>query len=42
MRAHKQGEQQAEEEVGSGLSKQLDAGLNPRSPVSWPEPKADA
>jgi len=31
-RAHKQGEQQAEGEAGSPLSKEPDVGLNPRNP----------
>ena len=41
---HKQGEQQAEAEgeADSPLSWEPDVGLDPRTPGSWPEPKADA
>ena len=38
---YKQGEQQAEGEADSLLSKEPDAGLNPRTLGSWPELKAD-
>ena len=45
-RMHKQGEQEAEGEgqgeAGSPLSREPDAGLNPRTLGSWPEPKANA
>lgn len=40
MRAHKQGEQQAEEEAGAPLSKEPDVGLDPRIRGLWPELKA--
>ena len=39
---HKQGEQQAEAEAGTLLSKDPNVGLHPRTLGSWPEPKADA
>ena len=39
--AHKQGEQQAEGEAGSWVSREPDVGLNPRTPGFCPEPKAD-
>lgn len=38
--AHKQGEQQAEEK--HVLSREPGAGLDPRSPGLWPEPRADS
>ena len=43
-RDHKQAERQAEREVeaGSLLSTEPDVGLDPRTPGSWPEPKAEA
>ena len=41
-REHKQGEKQAEGEAGSPLSREPDAGLDPRTVGSHPEPKADA
>ena len=38
---HKQGDQQAEGKAGSPLSKETDAGLDPKTLESWPEPKTD-
>ena len=38
---HKQREQQVEGEAVSPLSRDFDVGLDPRTPESWPEPKAD-
>ena len=34
-------ETQAEGEAGSPLGREPDAGLNPKTPGSWPEPEAD-
>ena len=33
---------EGEEEADSSLSRDPNAGLDPRTPKSWPEPKADA
>jgi len=41
-RAHKQGERQAEGEADSMLSREPNAGLDPRTPGSRPELKAEA
>ena len=40
-RAQAGGAAEEEREAGSPLSKEPDAGLDPRTLGSWPEPKAD-